>query len=150
MNNPFKEKISVFNPACVKMWKEMAKEKDKKMARDAMSDFERATGIKIEYSEVSCSKEEESKNGDAIIAIDESGHGHMIIMLTRDHTKIALQSEHDDLPELEYLDTLPGIYYADMHLLQTGDDVEVDWEIVKPLYPIFLPNTDTSDKQESK
>ena len=149
MTNPFKEKMSVFNPACIKMWKEMAEEKDKKMARAAMSDWEMATGIKIEYSEVPCSKEEESKTGDAIIAIDESGHGHMIIMLTRDHTKIALQSQHDDLSELEYPDTLPGIYYADMHLLQTGDDVEVDWEIVKPLYPISLTNTDTSDNEES-
>ena len=29
-------------------------------------------------------KQDESKNGDAIIAIDEAGYGHMIVMLTSD------------------------------------------------------------------
>ena len=128
MNNPFKDRTSVFNPACIAMWKGMAKERAKKMDREAA----------------------ESENGDAIIEIDESGHGHMIIMLTQDHTKIALQSEHDELPEIEYPDTLPGLYYADMLLMQTGEDVEIDWEIVKPLYPIFLTNTDASGNEESK
>ena len=55
MTNPFKEKMSVFNPACIRMWKEMAeemaKELDEEKAKEAMSDFERATGIKIEYKD---------------------------------------------------------------------------------------------------
>lgn len=72
--------------------------------------------------------------GDAIIAIDESGYGHMIIMLTTDDNKVRLQSEYDVLPELEYSALLPGLYYANMKIRPIYDDVEIDWVIVKPLY----------------
>lgn len=83
-------------------------------------------------------KQDESKNGDAIIAIDESGYGHMIVMLTSDNNKVRLQSEYDVLPELEYINTLPGLYYANMKIRPVYEDVEIDWDIVKPLYPIVM------------
>ncbi len=79
-------------------------------------------------------RQDEEKNGDAIIAIDESGHGHMIVMLTSDDNKVHLQSKHDVLPELEYTNTIPGLYYANMKIRP----IEVDWEIIKPLYPIVM------------
>ena len=81
-------------------------------------------------------KQDESKNGDAIIAIDEYGYGHMIVMLTSDEDKIGLQAEYNVLDDLEYTDTLPGLYYASMKIRPIYDEVEVDWEIVKPLYLI--------------
>ena len=87
-------------------------------------------------------KQDESNNGDAIIAIDEAGYGHMIVMLTSDNNKVRLQSEYDVLPELEYLNTLPGLYYANMKIIpiynKNVEDVEIDWDIVKPLYPIVM------------
>jgi len=83
-------------------------------------------------------KQDESKNGDAIIAIDEFGYGHMIVMLTSDDNKVRLQSEYDVLPELEYTNTLPGLYYANMKIRPIYEDVEIDWDIVKPLYPIIM------------
>jgi len=83
-------------------------------------------------------KQDESKNGDAIIAIDEAGYGHMIVMLTSDDNKVRLQSEYDVLPELEYTNTLPGLYYANMKIRPVYEDVEIDWDIVKPLYPIVM------------
>jgi hypothetical protein len=79
----------------------------------------------------------ESKNGDAIIAIDEDGYGHMIVMLTTDENKLSLHYEHDMLPELEYPDTLPGLYYANMKIRVVYDDIGVGWDIIKPLYPII-------------
>jgi hypothetical protein len=90
------------------------------------------------YQEKKLWKQYESKNGDAIIAIDEGGYGHMIVMLTSDDDKIRLQSEYDVLPELEYHNTLPGLYYANMKIRPIYDDVEVDWDIVKPIYPIIM------------
>lgn len=83
-------------------------------------------------------KQDESKNGDAIIAIDEAGYGHMIVMLTSDDNKVRLQSEYDVLPELEYTNTLPGLYYANMKIRSIYEDVEIDWDIVKPLHPIVM------------
>lgn len=83
-------------------------------------------------------KQGESNNGDAIIAIDEAGYGHMIVMLTADNNKVRLQSECDVLPEPEYLNTLPGLYYANMKIRPIYEDVEIDWDIVKPLYPIVM------------
>lgn len=83
-------------------------------------------------------KQDESKNGDAIIAIDEFGYGHMIVMLNPDDNKVRLQSEHDVLPDLEYPNTLPGLYYANMKTRPIYEDVEIDWDIVKPLYPIVM------------
>ena len=83
-------------------------------------------------------KQDESQNGDAIIAIDESGYGHMIVMLTSDNNKVREHYEYDVLPELEYLDTPPGLYYANMKIRPIYDDVEIDWDIVKPLYPIVM------------
>ena len=75
------------------------------------------------------------KDGDAIIAVDEGGYGHLIVMLTTDANKVQLQSEYDVLPEMEY-DVSPGLYCANMKLRPVYEDVEVDWEIVKPLYQI--------------
>ena len=87
-------------------------------------------------------KQDESNNGDAIIAIDEAGYGHMIVMLTADNNKVRLQSEYDVLPELEYLNTLPGLYYANMKIIpiynKNVEHVEIGWDIVKPLYPIVM------------
>ena len=83
-------------------------------------------------------KQDECKNGDAIIAIDEDGYGHLIVMLTSDHNKVRLQSEYDVLPETEYTNTVPGLYYANMKIRPVPDDVEIDWDIVKPLYPIVM------------
>jgi len=78
------------------------------------------------------------KKSDAIIAIDESGYGHMIALLTSDNDKIRLQSEYDILPELEYLNTPPGLYYANMEIrpIYEDEDIEIDWNILKPLYLI--------------
>ena len=92
----------------------------------------------IGVSEEDMWKQDESKNGDAIIAIDESGYGHMIVMLTTDDNKIRLQSEYDILPEMEYHNTVPGLYYANMQLRPVYEEVEIDWEIVKPLYQIIM------------
>jgi len=92
----------------------------------------------IGMSEEDMWKQDESKNGDAIIAIDESGYGHMIVMLTTDDNKIRLQSEYDVLSELDYPNTLPGLYYANMKIRRVYEDVEVDWDIIKPLYPIIM------------
>jgi hypothetical protein len=77
-------------------------------------------------------------DGDAIIAIDESGHGHMIVMLTSNDNKVRIQSENDVLPYLDYTNTLPGLYYANMKIRPIYEDVEIDWDIVKPLYPIVM------------
>jgi len=81
-------------------------------------------------------KQDESKNGDAIIAIDESGYGHMLIMLTSDEKKIQFQDEYDVLPEIHFVHTSPGLYYANMKVISTFETLEIEWEIVKPLYPI--------------
>jgi hypothetical protein len=83
-------------------------------------------------------KQDESRNGDAIIGIDESGYGHMIVMLTSDDNKVRLQSEYDVLPELEYTNTISGLYYANMIIRPVYEDVEIDWVIVKPLYSIVM------------
>ena len=83
-------------------------------------------------------KQDESKNGDAIIAIDEAGYAHMIVMLTSDDNKVRLHSEYDVLPELEYPNTPPGLYYANMKIRSIYEEVEIDWVIVKPLYPIAM------------
>lgn len=66
-------------------------------------------------------KQVESVNGDAIIAIDESTNGHMIVMLTSDSDKVNIQAKYDVLPELEYTGVLPGLYYADMKVRQVYD-----------------------------
>lgn len=83
-------------------------------------------------------KQDNARMADAIIAIDEDGYGHMIVMLTSDHNKERLQCEYDVLPELEYPNTLPGLYYANMKVRQIYEDVEVDWDIVSPIYPIVM------------
>ena len=87
----------------------------------------------IGMSEEDMWKQDESRNGDAIIGIDESGYGHMIVMLTSDDNKVRLQSEYDVLPELEYTNTIPGLYYANMKIRPI-----YEWDIVKPLYPIVM------------
>lgn len=77
-------------------------------------------------------------NNDAIIAIDESGYGHMIVMLTTDEKKVRLQSEYDVLPDIWYPKTVPGLYIANMKIKPIDDDgdVDIDWNIVEPLYII--------------
>lgn len=98
----------------------------------------------VGMSEEDMWKQDQSRIADAIIAIDEGGYGHMIVMLTSDNNKERQQSEYDVLPELEYPNTLPGVYYANMKLRSVygnhpiDDDIEVDWEIVKPIYPIVM------------
>ena len=92
----------------------------------------------IGMSEEDMWKQDESRNGDAIIGIDESGYGHMIAMLTSDDNKVRLQSEYDVLPELEYQKIPPGLYYANMKIRPIYEAVEIDWDIVKPLYPIVM------------
>lgn len=77
-------------------------------------------------------KQVESKNGDAIIAIDEAGHGHMIVMLTSHEPK------YDVLLNLAYPNIPPGLYYANMKIKPTYEDIEIDWDIVKPLYTITM------------
>jgi hypothetical protein len=85
-------------------------------------------------------KQDESKNGDAIIAIDEAGYGHMIVMLTSDDDKVRLQYEYDVLAQRRYTNTLPGLYYANMKIrpIYESEYVDIDWDIVKPLYPIVM------------
>ena len=83
-------------------------------------------------------KQDESKEGDAIIAVDEWGYGHMIVMLTSDEDKVRLHGEYDVLLELEYPNMPPGLYYANMKMRPVYEDVEVDWIIVKPLYTIIM------------
>ena len=85
-------------------------------------------------------KQDESENGDAIIAIDEGGYGHMIVMLTSDDNVVRLHTEYDVLPELEYPNTLPGLYYAKMKIRHIGEDIEVDWDLVHTLHPIVMNN----------
>ena len=92
----------------------------------------------IGMSEEDMWKQDESENGDAIIAIDEGGYGHMIVMLTTDDNKVRLQSEYDVLPELEYPNTIPGLYYANMKIRPIYEDVKVNWDLVKPLHPIVM------------
>ena len=92
--------------------------------------------------------EDESKNGDAIIAIAEDGTAKLIILLTNETWKEQAICDFDDLGEHEFKDVIPGLWYANMtaggcgpfgHVYGCeGDCFKVNWDIVKPLYPIVM------------
>lgn len=73
-------------------------------------------------------------SNDAIIAIDESHHGHIIVMCTTNEDKIKIHDEYDVMSELEFTDVRPGLYYANMKMRPIYDDVEVDWVVTEPIY----------------
>lgn len=93
-------------------------------------------------------KQDEFKNGDAIVAVAEDGTAKLITLLTSEQWKEQAIAEYDDLGEHEFNDTIPGLYYANMtaggcppqghHYGCEGDCFYVEWELVKPLYPIIM------------
>ena len=109
--------------------------------------------LKRQIAEVACPekdmwKQDESKNGDAVVAVAEDGYAKLIVLLTNEHWKIQAISDYDDLGENEFKDTIPGLYYANMtaggcglgghHYGCEGDCFYVRWELAKPLYPIVM------------
>lgn len=93
-------------------------------------------------------KQDESKNGDAIVAVAEDGSAKLIVLLTFEHWKADAVGMGSDLEEYEFKDTIPGLYYANMsaggcgpdghHCGCEGDCFYVKWELMKPLYPIIM------------
>ena len=83
-------------------------------------------------------KQKESEKGDAIIAVDENGNGHMIVLLTQDAHKIGLYRKYSVLPNKEYPEIMLGLFYANMKAYELDGDIEIKWEILWPLYPIIM------------
>lgn len=84
---------------------------------------------------------------DGIIAVNEYGTGFLVMMLTEEHWKIQSQQDFDPLPETEYKDVLPGLYYANIKGSYCGGDrcwsygcdgdcFETEWEITEPIIVI--------------
>jgi len=84
---------------------------------------------------------------DGIISVNEHGTGFLVMMLTEEHWKIQSQQDFDPLPETEYKDVLPGLYYANIkgsycggnrcsNYECPGDCFETEWEIVESITTI--------------
>ena len=83
-------------------------------------------------------KKDAALRGDAIIAVDEYGNGHMVIMLTDDDDRIECQEEYDVLSKTAFEYLLPGLYYARMMLYYNYGGIDVEWRITEPLYTIDI------------
>jgi hypothetical protein len=93
-------------------------------------------------------KQDESKNGDAIIAVADDGTAKLIVLLTSEPWKTQAIDDFDDLGEYEFEITIPGLYYANMsaggcgrgghNYGCEGECFYVEWDLVKPLYPIVM------------
>ena len=102
----------------------------------------------IGMSEEDMWKQDESKNGDAIVAVADDGSAKLIVLLTSENWKSESVYMSCEIEELFSKDTIPGLYYANMtaggcgpgrhNYGCEGDCFYVEWELVKPLYPIIM------------
>jgi len=102
----------------------------------------------IGMSEEDMWRQDESKNGDAIVAVAEDGSAKLIVLLTFEHWKADVVSMGSELEEYEFENTVPGLYYANMSAGGCGTDQHlggcegdcfyVEWDLAKPLYPIVM------------
>jgi hypothetical protein len=89
-------------------------------------------------------KQDESKNGDAIIAIAEDGSVKLIVILTNDYWKEEAARMGEELCEYQFTEPSTGLWYANVsaaggnHYGYQGDCFYVKWKLVKPLYQIVM------------